>query len=126
MSHVRRGAVRDLALIALTVVLLAGAVWYFVNHGSGEEVAPTDPSAWTYFVCTGCGEYFHLTGAELETRLRRRDMKTGSDGAMVFACKKCGNYSSVRAGRCPEHGDIVKIHPGPNDPDKCSKCGFRP
>jgi predicted RNA-binding Zn-ribbon protein involved in translation (DUF1610 family) len=126
MSYRRRAAVRDLGLIALTVVLLAASVWYFVNHGTGEEPAPTDASSWTYFLCTDCREYFALNGAELEARLRKRDLRTHPGGAMAFACRKCGKFAAVRAGKCPEHGDIVKLQPGAGEPDKCSKCGFRP
>lgn len=126
MSYRRRAAVRDLALIALTVVLLAASVWYFVNHGSAEEPAPTDSSSWVYLVCTECNNYFYLTAGELETALQRKQFRAQPGGAMAFACKQCGKFSGVRAGQCPTHGEIVKIQPAAGEPEKCSKCDFRP
>ena len=127
MSRFRRAAARDVVLIAIAVVLLVVA-GLIVTKCGGDPAAPTDESAWTNFVCEACGEFFYLNGAEIDeawrTPAERRAL--GASRTMALRCKKCGELSAVRAERCPEHGEVIKLSPGEDDPKKCSQCGFQP
>lgn len=127
MRTFRRAAVRDIVLGVLAVALVGVAIFYFVRNRGGEEAAPTDAGSYTYWLCEACGEFFHLSGADLDRIYKRREFSTTKDerAAMRLRCKKCGQDKAVRASKCPQHGDVVKDLPGPNDPRKCSKCDFR-
>lgn len=122
----RRAATRDVALLVLALVLLGGAGLIYWRAGGAADGAPTDPKYTTSFVCEGCGHYFGLTPAELERAIDRRDTRGDPQTRqMWFRCPVCKELKSVRAARCPEHGDVIKLQPGPDDPVKCSKCDFR-
>jgi len=123
-GRLRRGATRQVVLIGVAVVLLGAAAFIF-SRGT-LEAAPTDESSWTRYTCESCGAFFHYNGAELENVLNRGETGPGGDGkSMAFKCRECGGISAVRAGKCPLHGEVIKINPGPNDATKCSQCEFR-
>ncbi|MGE0482343.1 MAG: hypothetical protein AB7Q17_17940 [Phycisphaerae bacterium] len=121
----RRAATRDVVLLVLALLLLAGAALIYWRAGGGEEGAPTDAKYTASFVCEGCGHYFGLTAAELERAIDHRETRGDAQTRqMWFRCPACKEMKSVRAARCPEHGDVIKLQPGPSDPVKCSKCDF--
>ena len=127
MSTLARAGTRNTVLIVIVVLLLAIAGWRLVRWGNRTSAAPTDESSWVYFVCENCGAYFHLNGREVEEALAKGDVtSTGMGGTTTFRCKECGELKAVRAGKCPQHGIVIKCRPGPDEPRKCPDCGWRP
>jgi predicted RNA-binding Zn-ribbon protein involved in translation (DUF1610 family) len=105
-------------------VLLAAAGWLFCANRGAEDAAPGDAASAANFVCEGCGEFFALTPRQLEEA--ERGGRAGPSGkGLAFPCPKCGQARGVRAEKCPQHGEVVKLNPGPQDRVKCSKCEFR-
>jgi predicted RNA-binding Zn-ribbon protein involved in translation (DUF1610 family) len=127
MSTLARAGTRNTVLIVVVVLLLAVAAWRLVRWSSGSSAIPTDESTWVYFVCADCGAYFHLNAREVEEAMARGDVaSTGMGGTTSFRCKECGELKAIRAGKCPQHGVIIKLRPGPDEPRKCPECGWRP
>lgn len=91
----RRAATRDIVLGILALVVAAVAVYYFVQHGSGQDAAPTDRSSWVFFTCGGCGEKFHLNGREMDTQYRKREIAQGPEKSVLFKCPKCGQPKAL-------------------------------
>lgn len=111
-----------MACLAGLFLIVAGLIYWRFD---AQERASSDASTYTYYVCESCGDYFHLSEADIDRAMSRREFSSGGiGGAMAFKCPKCGQLKGVRASRCPDHGDIIKLNPGPRDPDKCSKCDF--
>lgn len=127
MQNRRRAATRDIVLGSIAAVLLGLAIFVMTQYGGGERAAPTDESSWTHYQCEACAEFFHLNGREIERAMTTAgERSTTSDGrSIIFRCKKCGELAAVRASKCPEHGDVIKLSPGPDDPNQCSQCDFR-
>lgn len=123
MTPSRRGGTREVVLLSLAVIGFAVAIFFFVR--GGRERAPTDESSWTYYRCRACGEYFHLSGRDVDEALSRGEVR-GEDGrTLMFKCPKCGEFKGERAARCPQHGEVFYLHPGPGEPSACSQCGYR-
>jgi predicted RNA-binding Zn-ribbon protein involved in translation (DUF1610 family) len=127
MSTLVQASTRNTVLIVIAVVLLAIAAWRLSCAADELRGIPTDESTWVYFVCEGCGAYFHLNGREVEAALANGDVtSTGMGGTTSFRCKECGELKAVRAEKCPRHGVIIKLRPGPGEPRKCPECGWHP
>lgn len=122
----RRAAVRNYVLLAIVAVVGGWAAWRLLTHGGSiEDAAPDDAGSAVSFLCEGCGTPFDLTLRQVEDAQRRRDYDSDSQSRMMkFRCPNCNEKKGVRGRRCPQHGDVVKLAPGPNDPRSCSKCAF--
>lgn len=111
-----------MALASIALIALAG---YFAwTNANGEEAAPDDAASSVGFVCEKCGDYFTMTARALDMALKHKDFRTSSP-QLTITCQKCGQKSAVRAARCPQHGEVIKLNAGENGPSACSKCGFR-
>lgn len=125
-AHLRRAAAKTYVLAAIVVVVGGFAAWrLFVRGGSIEDAAPNDAASAVAFVCEGCGHTFDMTLREIDDAQRKRDYESDAQTRMMkYRCPHCHELKGVRGRRCPKHGDVVKLAPGPNDPRKCSKCEF--
>lgn len=98
MNAARPGSTRDLVLIALAVVLLAGAGLYFALYGSPGEPAPDDQ--FMSFRCQACGASFRMSHREFERVWDERKFTRDKDGrTLLYECPKCGQ---LKAERVPE------------------------
>lgn len=116
------------AVVALALLGVAGYVAY--QRFSGEEAAPDDPRAALGFACTACGTYFELTDRALDEQMRRPPQSAAqrppgaAAGGLVVQCTSCKQLSAVRAVRCPQHGEVIKLRVAAGEPTACSRCGF--
>jgi predicted RNA-binding Zn-ribbon protein involved in translation (DUF1610 family) len=126
IAHQRRAAVRNHVLLALVVLIGGWAAWrLLMQGGSIEDAAPDDAASAVSFICEGCGNRFDLTQRQIEDAQRNRDIDSDPQTRMMkFRCPQCNEKKGVRGRRCPQHGDVIKLAPGPNDPRSCSKCSF--
>lgn len=124
-TPLRRGNVTRNALLgALAVALFGLAAWRFFASAGGEEAAPGDAASAANFICSACGEFYSLTARQLDDAERAGRTAAAGRG-IAFACPKCGERRGVRAEKCPQHGEVIKLLPEGNDRVKCSKCDFR-
>jgi hypothetical protein len=95
MKTFRAGATRDVVLIVIAVVLLAGAGLYFKMGGGTPDDAPDDQ--YLDFRCQACEHEFRMSYAEFEKYFNQRRMSRQEDGRTVdFACPKCGEHKAKR------------------------------
>lgn len=123
----RRAGVARNAILATLALLLAGVAGYRLIWSAGiEDAPPSDAGSLMGFLCEKCGAFFQYTAAQTEAARSRGEFQAGGDGrTLCFRCPTCGANAAVRAEKCPQHGDPVKLVPGPRDHPKCSKCDFR-
>ncbi|MBL8878899.1 MAG: hypothetical protein JNG88_07245 [Phycisphaerales bacterium] len=124
--HLRRAAAKTYVLAGVVVLVGGLAAWRLFTKGSSiEDAAPDDADSAVAFVCEGCNQQFDMTLRQIDDAQRRNDYDSDAQTRMMkYRCPKCNERKGVRGKRCPAHGDVVKLAPGPNDPRKCSKCDF--
>lgn len=125
-SYLCRASIKTYVLAAIVVLVGGFAAWrFFTRGGSIEDAAPDDAASAIAFICEGCGNSFDMTLRQIDDAQRRNDYDSDAQTRMMkYRCPKCGERKGVRGKRCPTHGDMIKLAPGPNDPRKCSKCDF--
>ena len=103
MRSLRRGGVRDVVLLVLAVVLIAGAVFVYVRL-SNKDAAPDDVFIGMY--CPDCDHYFEISHREFERRFDAQEYRLlGEEKELYFKCDKCGQMTAERADGPPAKGD---------------------
>ena len=82
MPHKRTAATRDVVLIGVAIVLLAGAVGLYFSL-QRPEGAPTDQ--FVDFHCPDCDHHFQLSHRDVEQTIwERRDFEKDDTGKMLI------------------------------------------
>jgi predicted RNA-binding Zn-ribbon protein involved in translation (DUF1610 family) len=119
--------VRNALLIAVIVVAASLAVWQ-VTRPAKESVHPDTAESSTDWICDNpqCGHALQLTSkqrdewAESTDKVRRGEQY--DPRLTVFKCPKCGQFTMVRAMKCPQHHCLFpKRHPD-GSPGDCAQC----
>src|SRR5439155_906894 len=81
------------------------------------------------YLCLSDGYTFTLTPAQFEKKLQaseaRNSSEDGRSGVLLLKCPQCGQFSAVKALKCPRDGTLVPIQNKVGTPGKCPTCGTR-
>jgi hypothetical protein len=115
---------------AAGVAILAAVYLSLGRGGTASEQLNTAASAEPY-VCLSDQHEFTLTPAQFDAKLRADEGRTDSPdgsrgGVMKLKCPKCGQFTAVKAVRCPKDQAIVPIVDAQGKLGRCPKCGAAP
>lgn len=96
-GYLRRAGARDATLIAIGLIAIAAAGWFFTRGSTGDK-PPTDQ--YVEFHCSGCNADFRLSYAEFEEYWGANNFERLSDGRTLrYRCTKCGEMTANRLGK---------------------------
>ena len=107
---------KTIACLAAVLVLGVLAVWQTLRQRAGTVYPDTADSA-THWICDvpACGSQVDLTARQVDELVRSQDnVRRGSQDfgqQIVLKCPRCGQFTLVRAMKCPKHGTwLVMTH----------------
>lgn len=93
MTFLRRAATKDIVLIVVALVLVAGAVYLYSRLSKSGQASEVDM---VYFFCDDCKVPTEISQLEFERRWDRKEFKAEQGGSFWIKCSKCGKMTAER------------------------------